>query len=513
MLSCFLALFGFLSVLLPSSGVPKKGGERILRPAGRVQDVLFLDLEGDGLEDCLAFCSLDAEGDAQETGEKGQDSGSNARTDFRVQVFFQEKDGAFRPGILPVERFRGLCAVIPGDFMVSPGTELLLVGPSGGRVLCFDADRNALLAPEKTPLESLFHGTARGCPPVLRTAVDLDRDGLQDALVPVPGGYRPLLSRSDGSFRVLPRLDASTEWSIQFSKNSSFSLMTLVGKIRALPSVKGPPFLVAERDGCIVAWRYRPGKGDFVFMKSREAGFSPYPPGGKEGVIAYTGVMLTGEAGGGGALLVRSRREGKPGVLAALKTVHTVYRVAPDASRGTVELEARQRIVTDGLTAAPAFPDLNADGRPDLVFLYVKTSVLTKLLETLLDRVIITCDAFLFHPEEGRFSFSPDWSGNFSVPSRSFRTVGVQGLVRCDADFTGDGRPDLMVYSGNRILLERGVRESGFFSHREVAFKSRPFYQIGEPFPGPVFTRNIDFDPCPEVITFGGGMIRIIHVH
>ena len=38
---------------------------------------------------------------------------------------------------------------------------------------------------------------------------------------------------------------------------------------------------------------------------------------------------------------------------------------------------ACQRIVTDGLTAAPAFPDLNGDGRPDMTFLYVKTTVLT----------------------------------------------------------------------------------------------------------------------------------------
>lgn len=520
-----LRLFPLLLLPAALSTASPKEGERIVQPAGRVEEVCFMDLDGDGIEDLVVTCSPTAESGREGTAGAGKERsapgprerepgtrGKKAASPAPVQVFFQDEEGAFHAVPLREAWVKGLSALVPGDFMASPGKELLLVGPEGARVLCFDADRYALLAPGGARFEPLFHGGAHAFPPLLRVAADVDGDGREDALVPVPGGYLPLLSRGDGSFRALPCLEERPAWSIQFSRNTSFSLMTLVGKLRVLPVAEGPPFLLAERDDRIAAWRYRPGREEgFAFFPGTEKGFAPYPPGGKEGALAYTGVVIS-ETGDGTAWLVRSRREGKPGVLADLKTVHTLYHLTAGAEGGGLVLKKRQRIVTDGLTAAPAFPDLNADGRPDLVFLYVKTSVLAKLLETLLDRVVITCQGFLFHPGEGRYSFTPDWSDDFSVPARSFRVVGVEGLVQCNADFSGDCRPDLMIYAGDRLLLRRGVRESGLLSRREVAFKDRPFFQIGEPFPGPVFARNIDRDPCPEVITYGGDMVRIIHV-
>ena len=155
---------------------------------------------------------------------------------------------------------------------------------------------------------------------------------------------------------------------------------------------------------------------------------------------------------------------------------------------------------------------MNADGAKDLVFLYVKTSFLSKLLEMLLDRVVITCQAHLFQPKEGRFSYEPDWSEDVSVPALSFRVVGVEGLVQFDGDYNQDGRPDMVVYDTDRLLFKRGERDEGFFSTREVSFRDRPFYQIGGPFPGPVLDEDLDFDGCPEIITYGGDAVRVVYV-
>ena len=88
----------------------------------------------------------------------------------------------------------------------------------------------------------------------------------------------------------------------------------------------------------------------------------------------------------------------------------------------------------------------------------------------------------------------------------------MEGLVRLDSDYTGDNRPDWVVFDTDRLLLRLGEADSGWFSSQEVAFKSRPFFQIGGPFPGPLKTLNIDKDPCPEIITYGDNIVRIVHV-
>jgi len=90
--------------------------------------------------------------------------------------------------------------------------------------------------------------------------------------------------------------------------------------------------------------------------------------------------------------------------------------------------------------------------------------------------------------------------------------VGVEGLIRLDGDYSGDGRPDMVIYDDDRLLMKRGEEDSGWFSNQEVAFGSKPFYQIAGPFPGPILFQSIDSDDCPEIITFGKKMVRIVYV-
>ena len=45
-----------------------------------------------------------------------------------------------------------------------------------------------------------------------------------------------------------------------------------------------------------------------------------------------------------------------------------------------------------------------------------------------------------------------------------------------------------------------------------ISFRDRPFFQIGSPFPGPLFSENIDKDSRPEIITYGSSIVRIVHV-
>jgi hypothetical protein len=45
-----------------------------------------------------------------------------------------------------------------------------------------------------------------------------------------------------------------------------------------------------------------------------------------------------------------------------------------------------------------------------------------------------------------------------------------------------------------------------------VDFKSRPFYQVAGPFPGPLLTVDADGDGRQDIITYGDTIVRVIHV-
>ena len=210
--------------------------------------------------------------------------------------------------------------------------------------------------------------------------------------------------------------------------------------------------------------------------------------------------------------LLLSERSGQIGILTKLKTKHTFFDIIEYPQKGELDFKPRQIIANAGICAKPTFSDLDVDGHDDLILRFVEASILAKFLEAMLDRVIITCQAFLFHPEKGTYSFEPDWSREVPVPSDCFETVGIEGLTMMDSDFTGDGQPDLVIYESDRLNFFRGERDEGFFSTTEVSFVSRPFYQVAGPFPGPLTVVDLDGDGRKEIITAGDTIVRVIHV-
>jgi hypothetical protein len=288
--------------------------------------------------------------------------------------------------------------------------------------------------------------------------------------------------------------------------------MTLASKIKCLNCPGENPLIVLETDGKIMAYRYLPGKDRFLTLTGTGSGFGSYSSQVKEGTIEYSGIFFCEAKGRKYPGFLLSHRRGRTGILAELRTIHTVYDFREIREDGEIDMRPSQKIITEGISGAPVFSDLNADGYEDLVLLYVKTGALTKLLELIFDRVVITCQAHLFMPDKQRYTHDPTWCEDVSVPTLSFRDVGVEGLIRLDGDYSGDGRPDMVVYDSDRMLIKRGERDSGFFSSQEVSFKSRPFYHIGGPFPGPVMIVNVDRDASPEIITYGKNIVRIVHV-
>ena len=491
----------FIFFLLPGGGltaesVMEQAGDVIVTIEGKVRAIGFADLNGDLLDDLIVVAS------------PGPVGGEHAS----LQIFVQTPKGRFLPLPLSGDWFEKISLVDVGNYAVSPGEEVLVVDGVSVKVLGIDRQGNARLAAKPVLLETLFHAPAHRFPHLLNCSIDLNADGCDDAMIPTPKGYALLLSRGDGSFSKPIYLPSVPEWSIQFSDNTLFSLMSLTGKLQPIQQFGRFPLLVSEIGGKIVGWKLNPEGDGLLKMESEGSDFGSYSSVVKEGTIEYSGIVFSSVKGRRFPLMVRSHRQGRTGILAELKTTHTVYSFSADEASNKLVLTPKQKIATDGIAAAPFFADLNVDGHRDLIFLYVKTSVLTKVLEMLLDRVVITCQAHLYQQGEERYSFGPDWSEEFSVPAKSFRTVGVEGLLQFNGDYNGDRRPDLVVYASDRLLIKRGSEEKGFFSNQEISFKRRHFYQIGEPFPGPIISRNLDADACPEIITYGDNMVRIVHV-
>jgi hypothetical protein len=321
-------------------------------------------------------------------------------------------------------------------------------------------------------------------------------EGLK-TIVPIadPAGDRSFIDRRIGSF-----------------ENAFFAVVAEAGKVRAFPIPNALPLLLLESGGKIFGHRFDPARGSFACLKSADGEFGSYARGVKVGTLEYRGTLFGDFFGTGRPDLLLSQRSGRVGILTNLKTKHTFFTMKENADTGELQLTPRQIIANEGICAKPAFSDLNADGYDDLVLGFVKASILAKFLEAILDRVVITCQAFLFDPKKGTFSFNPDWSREVPVPSDCFETVGIDGLAKMDSDFSGDGRPDLVIYESDRLLFYRGERSSGLFSSREVDFKSRPFYQVAGPFPGPLLTVDVDGDGRQDIITYGDTIVRIIHV-
>lgn len=470
----------------------------IVQIEGRVRSVGFADLNRDGLEDLLVMASNDRDSDGAAP----------------LRVFFQKHNGAFKQTTIPKEFLENVSFLDVGNFARTRGKEILLIDGESVKVLNFNREREALLGEYPVSLKTLFYPSVHDYPHLLGLAVDLDMNGFDDAILPSPDGYALLLSRGDGSFEEPIYLPCLPEWSIHYSENSYFSIMTLANKLQVVKRPGRYPYLVAEIDGRLTFYEFRPEEEDFITMTSKDAHFGTYAEKAKEGTIEYSSVFFS-EVEGRSIYLPRvllSHRKGRAGILAELKTTHTVYDINPDRESGDLNIAPRQKIVTEGISGIPIFSDLNSDGHNDLVLLYVKTSFLTKLLEFLLDRVVITVQAHLYYPEKKRYSFVPDWTDDVSVPTQSFRVVGVEGLIRLDGDYSGDGRPDLMIFDSDRLLIKRGEEDSGLFSSKEVSFASRPFYQISGPFPGSIIVQNVDKDPRPEIISFGGDIVRVVHV-
>ncbi len=424
-----------------------------------------------------------------------------------IIVYLQKEKGSFEPVRVPADWTRESFLVDIGRFDRTAGEEILIVSKKAIGILGI-RDGEARLLANDIRLSSLFQGAVHKDFFFLDCSFDIDGDGLDDPIVATDSEYAVLF---DGLKRSVP-IEEPVKRKIERYENSLFAVTVEAAKTRVLPFEGESPFIVLERGGHLIGRRYDKKRGAFVRMASTGKKYGAYSAEVKVGTLEYAGTMIGDFNRSGRPNLLLSERSGQVGILTNLKTKHTFFDILEYPDKGELEFKPRQIIANAGICAKPSFSDLDVDGHKDLILRFVEASILAKFLEAMLDRVIITCQVFLFHPEKGTYSFEPDWSREVPVPSDCFETVGIEGLAMMDSDFNGDRRPDLVIYESDRLNFFRGERDEGFFSTTEVDFVSRPFYQVAGPFPGPLTVVDLDGDGRREIITSGETTVRVIHV-
>lgn len=505
-----LVFVGYLAVqpvsIVQGNGTTPKGARRFdiktIDLPGRIQDVLFLDLNQDKRPDILITYTVRTAADKP--------------IKRYLAVLFQKDKGFGKTSDQTWELDPLATALLLGDVVPVPGVEIVYL--TSEAVKYYMLEGPACFA---TRAETLFRTDSFfTCPqadvlPILQTTLDLDRNGYDDLIIPQFGAYTIYFQKEPGGeFSPLRIPIASYKKIVKTAHN--FLILS-----QSLPNLE-----IADINGD--GWKdlIMFDQGAFTYYLQVQSNPSrrndqrfPQEPSGrfrlkflkdslKPDELAASFINLEDINQDGKLDLVITALRGQLDDISRLTTRIYLFLARSDkvGLRPTYAETPDQIINLKGICPLVRLGDVNGDGKPDLVATAFKTSFASNLKKAILRYIRLKYYLYLFQEKSGRFSRVPDFEHKMNLP---FELVGrgrkYFSHIYMAEDFDNDGRKDLVTISGpdkkrGKIEINCGRPRADLSNPNGVSFKKNAYLYYPVKIPQAVFLQDLNQDRKCDLI-------------
>lgn len=496
-------LIGFVFLISVAFAAPLLAQERsvglehfsdlTLDVAGRIQTVATQDVDGDGLPDLIVI-------------HHNAVDGVNRRY---LSIFLQKKTIGF--ACRPDQTFTP-------DPSAAAVSFLHLEWEKGLVIVCFRGDGAFYYAWNGTaydlqPKRLLFAPTFFRTPqadalPVLYYPVDIDKNGLDDLLVPQFDGYRIYFQHAGGKFgRITPI-------SIQGGRSVEQGGGNYLVANYHVPLLEIQDFNGDWRKDLIACSGHR-----FMFWLQDEKGGFPAQPSGafdleflktsaQRDRVQASFLTLEDIDGDQCADLLVSHTTGDIGVFESLVTRVLLFR----GRQGQPYAETPDQILNlKGVSIDPHLVDVNGDGKLDLVVSSFRTDLLGAAKSALMKAVNISYYIFLYDAEKGHFADDSSYDRMVTIPTDQLEKGG-RGLphIYFSGDFDGDKRNDMVTMSGEGQLgIYRGREVKGLLHSSNIGFEKDEWFLKTLETPKAIEIRDFNRDGRSDLMLKYGSRVRI----
>ncbi|MBI3271926.1 MAG: VCBS repeat-containing protein [Planctomycetes bacterium] len=469
--------------------------DQSLRVGGRIQTVATQDVNDDGLLDLIVIHCGEVRG------------GLSGRW---VSVFLQQRGAGF-PG-LPDQTFAADPSAAAVAFLRlgwEKGLTLALFRSDGVIYHAWNGERWELLPRRLLFTRTFFQAPQADALPVFRYPIDIDRNGLDELLVPQEDGYRIYFQHQGGKFgRISPIALAGARSVTRGSGNA------LVANY-AIPRLEVEDVNGDWRRDLVTCSGSR-----FSYWLQDERGAFPSTPSAtfdleflkasvQRNRVQASFTTLVDVNGDQSADLIVAQTSGDVGVFESLVTKIVLYL----GRKGAPFSETPDQILNlKGVSIDPQLVDVNGDGRTDLVVSSFRTDLLGAAKSALLQAVNVSYYIFLFDPKTNRFSDDYDFERMVTIPTDSIEKGG-RGLphIYFSGDFDGDKRNDMVTLSGEgRLAVYRGREGVGLFHSSGLAYEKDEWFLAFPETPKGVEIRDFDKNGRADLLLKYGSRIRVL---
>jgi len=393
-------------------------------------------------------------------------------------------------------------ALILGDLLPGGGIEFGFVAPDGVYVYPF-ANGAFVETPTKIlHLRTFYTTVSPRAIPVWSGAIDLDKDGRHDLVVPTHTGYRVYFQTASGQYGQSAEMEADLANEADRALAAERFASRPERLVGHFTTARELPHLTAvdiDGDGRLDLVTLKHDVLTYFFQKQPRVFSSK-----RRSRVSYQIATLTQEMKKDAldvamisfldynqdraADLVVTRVVGQLGLLESLET--RVY-LHPGTGRGNFSSD--KCLLVRGVSIDPKFADMNEDGALDCMVSRLRTDLLSQGGQLLvLGDIPITYEVFQFDRSKGMYFADPVFDKKVLVNKDDLgkRGAATVPLLFVQGDLSGDGRPDM-------VFIDPSVGELQIMRGRAEGSRSDPLIGFE---PGPVIRKKLEHHPKAVIL-------------